>query len=416
MAQPASIDRIKRRKIEDAGKIVSASWVEVDLAAFDHNIKSLKKMTQRGENVSRVCGVVKKDAYGMGADVMAHRLLRLGCEMLAVYNPQEALELVKCGIKSPILLFLPITELGRTDPLYRAVSIEQLHLTVHNDLQLKAINQIGRTYGVNIPIHIMLDTGMSRGGVSLEEFDKMVSDLPQYSNVRLAGVYSHMATADDNQEFLDTQYQNFSDAVERNKEKLPKDVILHIGNTCATLRDHKYQFDMIRPGIGMWGYGYEFLEPGLELQDTDGLKHTVTWLSSVAMVQRMPKGSKVGYSSTATLERDSVLAVVPIGYGDGYPLALSNKGMIRLHPRDERFPVFDVPVVGRVNMDQISIDLTDVMAGCDCEPEVLVDSVVEIYSADPQAPNSVPNTSKMIGSHPWELMCRIATNVVRKYV
>ncbi|QQE10862.1 alanine racemase [Planctomycetota bacterium] len=412
--------QVTRRMIEEAGNTLAVSWVEVNLNALDHNVNSLRDLTSKNRTPSKVCGVVKKDAYGMGADVIAHRLAKIGCEMLAVYSPQEADELLKSGVNKPVLLFLPITKLGRDDSLYRPLSQDKLHLTVHNFRQLGLINDIGRTYGLTIPAHIMLDTGMSRGGISLNDFDDMVAKFSNYKHVRLAGIYTHMATADDNPEFLDFQWTNFEQSIERNADKLPDDVILHIGNTCATLRDGKYHFDMIRPGIGLWGYGYEFLEAGGPvIADTKGLKHVVTWLTSVAMVQAMPAGSKVGYGGTATLERDSVLAVIPIGYGDGYPLALSSKGMMRLHPRDEKLPIFDVPVVGRVNMDQITLDVTDVVAelGSIEEAEAaLTDSVVEIYSADASAPNSVPTTSAVIGSHPWELLCRIATNVPRKYI
>ncbi|QDU32827.1 Alanine racemase [Poriferisphaera corsica] len=410
-------DRQKnRRSLDQAPNSIAVSWVEVDLNALDHNVNSLRNLTSRSGQPAKVCGVVKKNAYGMGADVISHRLIKLGCEMLAVYSPQEADELIKSGINKPVLLFLPFTKLERDDSLYRPLSQDRLHLSVHDFVQLDAINAIGRTYGLTIPIHIMLDTGMSRGGMSLSMFDEMIGKLADYKHVKLAGIYSHMATADDNPEFLDQQWANFEGAIEKNAENIPKDVTLHIGNTCAILRDGKYHFDMIRPGIGLWGYGYEFLEPGPIISDSMGLKHAVSWLSSIALIQRMPKGSKVGYGGTATLERDSLLAVVPIGYGDGYPLALSSKGMIRLHPTDERLPICDVPVLGRVNMDQISIDLTDVVQDWDGEIESLIGSVVELYSADENAPNSVPRTSAMIGSHPWEILCRIAENVPRVYL
>ncbi|WP_432797804.1 alanine racemase [Poriferisphaera sp. WC338] len=427
MTQPRALQSQKRRRLTDIPPMTPMSWVEVDLGAFDHNVKAFATISESShisDNIPRhqlqrpamICGVVKKNAYGMGAQTIAHRLLKSGASFLAVYSPQEAEDLINQAVTSPILLFMPFTSLARTDALYRHTVAEKLHLTIHDFHQLHAINDIGQTFGVKIPIHIMIDTGMSRGGFSRPDFDHVLSTLPEYRHVRLAGIYTHFATADDDADFLEQQYNNYESAIAENAEQIPEDVILHVANSCAALRDPKYHLDMIRLGISLWGYGHEFLAPGPVIADCPELKHVVTWLSKICVVQPFSRGAKVGYGCTHTLRRKSITAVVPIGYGDGYPLALSNKGYVRVHPKDDSLPISDCKVLGRVNMDQITIDLTDVEGLTPENAPAMIDAVVEIYSADPEAPGSVPKMSKAIKSHPYELLCRIDPVIPRRYV
>src|SRR5690606_26671873 len=183
--------------------------------------------------------------------------------------------------------------------------------------------------------------------------------LGNYRDVRVAGVYSHFATADSDPDFAHTQFNLFEETLRAHANQLPQHFLRHIANTCGILRDRRFFLDMVRPGIGLYGYGHELLSPGPVIGEPPQFEHAVRWVSRIIHVQRYARWTPVGYGSTHRLKRDSVLGVVPVGYGDGYPVALSNLASVRVHPADEALPIIDAKVIGRVNMDQIVIDLTD---------------------------------------------------------
>jgi alanine racemase len=190
------------------------SWIEVDLGAIEHNVRALRGLTGEGPHARAVCAVVKKDAYGLGAVAVSHRLMRCGVEMLAVYSPDEAAELVAKAVTLPMLLLSPLRELNRTDVLYRHTVAEKLHVSIHDPEQLKAVNTIGHTFGIRMPIQPYVDTGMSRSGLSVEQFVAMMRELDKTPFVRITGVFTHMATGDDNPDFAAEQFERFEAALE----------------------------------------------------------------------------------------------------------------------------------------------------------------------------------------------------------
>ena len=402
-----------------------SSWLEVDLTRLEKNFLALRALAQgpsdkssgKGETAKRaaVCCVIKKDAYGLGAPAVAHRLVKAGCDMLAVYSVKEAEHLINKSVNCPILLFAPLRELGRTDALYRPAVAETLHLSIHDPDQLQTVNQIAQTFGIKMPVHLYLDTGMSRSGLNAEQFTEVMQNLKKTPHVRIAGIYTHLATADDNPDFAYEQLEQLQNTIEQQKDNIPDDCMIHIANSFATLRDHRFHLDMVRPGLALYGYGTELLAPGPILKDAPVLEHTTRWVTRINHVQRYPRWTPVGYGSTHKLKRISVIGVIPIGYGDGYPLALGGKATVRVF-LDEKNNHFDAPVLGRVNMDQLSIDLTDAPGlGDDGDIRSLINAPVHIYSDDPAAPNSVPNLAKIAQSHPYEILCRLSTHLPRKY-
>lgn len=393
------------------------SWIDVDLAAVERNARALRQLTASSEHPVAVCASVKKDAYGLSAVPVAHRLQRLGVEMLAVYSDDEATELVAKAVTLPLLLLAPLHEVDRTDVLYRHLVAEKLHLSIHDLTQLKAVNALGHKFGIKVPIQPYIDSGMSRSGLSAEQFHAMVRGLDDYPFVRLTGVYTHFATADDKPDFTATQMDAFESAIAAVAGRLPEGLPLHAANTFACFRDTRYHLDMIRPGLGLYGYGPEWLEPGAPgasdiIADAPTLRPALRWLSYVNHVQRYTRGTPVGYGSTHKLRRESVLGIVPVGYGDGYPVALSNKGVVRVMPDGADTPVA-CKVLGRVSMDQITIDLTDAVGSAD--PEALRGTQAEVYSADPAAPNAPSTLAKSIKTHTYELLCRLSPSIPRRH-
>lgn len=387
------------------------SRIEIDLGAIEANVGQVKRLV--GPDVT-VCGVVKKNAYGLGAVHVAHRLVKAGCGMLAVFSPQEAEQLNAGAITAPILLFYPLRHLARTEGLYRPAVAERLHLTIHDPEQLEQLEQLDRTFGIRLPVHLYVDTGMSRSGLSPEQFAAVLASQKDRRYTRVAGVMSHLATASGDPVRAQRQVDRFDKLLAEHQEAIPGDAMVHIANSYGVLRSPSYHRALVRPGLGLYGYGEDDLvgEPVIE----SGLRWTpsVRWVSRVIHAGTYERHAGVGYGATVKLKRKSVLGIVPVGYGDGYPLSLSNTGAAVRVRFGEAW--HEAPVLGRVNMDQISVDLTDVVKEHGVVAQALREAEVEVVSNDPDAPNALHRLAKKAGVHCYEILCRLGGDVERVYV
>lgn len=401
------------------------SWLEIDLGRLEANVRHLRNALDvdalgrpdplmrpaRDRKAPLLCGVVKKNAYGLGIETISQRLVAAGVDILAVYGPDNADLIIRAAVNIPILLLMPLRSLKRTDPLYRAAETGRLHLTIHDLAQLDELNVVGQTYGLKLPVHLHLDSGMSRSGLDAEQFVLALQKLPSLAHLRLRGVYSHLATACSDHEYAYRQLEYFEKLIADHADKLPDSTVLHIANTCGTYRDRRFHMDMVRVGLGLYGYGPESITDGPVVAEAPILRGIVRWLSRFNHVQRYPAGASVGYGCTATLKRDSVLGVVPVGYGDGYPLSLSNKGVIAI-PDETRGMAYHAPVLGRVNMDQIVVDLTEIADIV--QPQV--GTLVEIISPNAASPCSLPRLAELAQSSCYEMLCRLGSRLPRRYL
>lgn len=463
--------------------MTDTSWLEVDLYSLRRNMQVWRNVLRRPEGsetrpAAKLCAVVKADAYGLGAGELGRCLDQAGVDMLAVYSPGQADELLTHPITRPILILMPVRTRPETVRLQNAFFNSQLHLTVDSPDQLMAVHAIGASYGVEVPIHLSLDTGMARGGLSPDQLTSILRRLPRMRHVRLAGIWSHFAAADCDAAFTEEQYTRFTKAIADNRKRIPKGVILHMAATHAALRHPKYHLNMVRIGLGMFGYGLPRwltdakagIAPGsilptmfdddIDLSSTghfdafetvDGheritaeaarLSPVIRWRSRLIHVRKYAAGSTVGYGSTVRLSRDSFLGLVPVGYADGYPLSLSNKASVQLMPRstgkdgrpDTSQPAIHAPILGRVNMDQIIVDLTpdigrgergastingshtssNTSAGA---PLAQVGDLVDVISGDAASPCSLPRLAALAQTSCYEMLCRISTRVPRLYL
>lgn len=406
------------------------STLEVRLDRLDHNIAAIKAYLADGKAPGRVpkfCGVVKADGYGLGMNPVARRLVMRGVDMLAVYSPQQAEQLATLNLGTPILVFMRMTEVARTDALYRYAVTGKLHLTIHDRPQLLELNKLGQMFGMKLHVQCYVDTGMSRGGLSPDQLAAVLDEMPSLRHVQLAGVYTHPTTADTNAALTARQMAAMDRVLLERKDRLPPDMLVHIANTHATLRSPRFHRSMVRIGLGLFGYGPETISdlpaPDATPEEEAAtpppanppkLLHVLRWISRVIHVTRQPAGTRVGYCGTHTLTRDSVLGVVPVGYADGYPKALSGKSVVALPGMGADNEVAHARVLGRVNCDQIVIDLTDIPAFSGAEPPLGTE--VEVISDDPTSPCSVPALASLAETHPYEIICRLGAAVPRKYV
>jgi alanine racemase len=379
--------------------MLPTSRIDIDLAAFDENLAAFRALVGPS---CQICPIIKADAYGLGALHIAQRIAAAGLKLVAVYSMQQAADLAAAGLPLSTLVLAPADPLSRTDVLYRMVVAGRLHLTVHSLAQLDHIESIGISFGSPIPVHVEIDTGMARVGMSPDEADEVFARIHQRRYIHLAGVMSHTASADDDPAFTQLQHDRFEQVIARNARHISPDVLIHFAGTHAALRDSRYHHRMVRVGLGLFGYGEHAMQ-GMTTVDAPALRPVVRWTSRVVHVSQVAAGTPVGYHGTFRTERASRLGVVPVGYADGYPLSLSNRGVVRVGAE-----LCPVPVRGQINMDQIIIDLTDA-------PSAGIDSPVELISREPDAPNALPKVARLAGSNCYELLCRLSPRAQRRY-
>ncbi len=369
------------------------SILEIDLSAIDENMRALRRLV--GPHV-RLCPVVKADAYGLGAARLGKRLVGAGADMLAVYTPEQAAEVIRGGAACSILVLMPVWEIDRGDLIYRALVEGRLHLSVHGVDHLEAILRIASRYGVIIPLHVEIDTGMCRGGASSDEVDAVLRQIARNRWLRLAGILTHFSCPGTDDDVSRKQIASFRAILKRHGDLIPSDCILHAANTAAALRDAGFHLGMVRVGIAWMGYGEELLQTSERAGENIHLKPAVTWTSRIAHIKTIRAGETVGYGNLWRAARPTRIGLVPVGYADGYPPqcagASGRDGALIRMRLDKVADVHDAPVIGAVNMDQITIDLTDIE-----EAQVGVGSAVEVMSAAADAPNTAPRLAALVG-------------------
>jgi len=379
------------------------SWLEINLARLENNYRFFRNRI--GSSVS-LCGVVKADAYGLGAVPIAKELVRLGVDFLAVYSVAQAAVLEREGIKSSLMVLMPIHSVSEFNGMHEALADQRIHLTLHDLQQIDVIQQLAQQVGVPVPVHLHLDTGMSRGGLNTSQLEKALHLIAQSDMVRIAGVGTHFAGADDDAVFSKEQLRRLSHAMDSYRKNLPPDLLVHAANTFGVLRDHCFHQAMVRIGLGLYGYGPRLM-PDLGREAQTDLQPVVTWRSQIIHLQSYDHGTPVGYNSTHLLTRPSRLGLVPVGYADGYPLALGGKSGVVVWA--DHKSSFVAPVLGKVNMDQIVIDVTDFPG------EIDKGTAVELISCDPNSPCALERLAEQAGSSCYEMLCRLSERIPRHY-
>lgn len=394
------------------------STIEVNLASITHNMGVLRRIV--GESC-RLCPIVKADAYGLGAGRIARTLAAAGGDMLAVYTPAQATALIQSAIGLPILILMPVRAIERTDELYRWLICGRLHLVVHDRDHLAELIHMAERFGATLPLHLEVDTGMARGGCALDAVSEVLRVVAAHPRLKLAGLFSHFADAESNLTLTEQQFARFEQCVEEHTE-LIGDAVIHLASTHATLRAHRYHQAMVRVGLAWAGYGLDDLEAGEVISDGQELEPCLTWRSTIVQIRTIAAGMTVGYGARWCARRDSRLGLVPVGYADGFPVGAGARDDRRegasvaiLIPRNDGIARRFAPVVGAVNMDQISIDLTDIAQEFG-EAAVDVGTAVEVISPDTAAPNHLPRLAQLGGTFAHEMICRLNPRLKRNYV
>lgn len=365
------------------------TWAEIDLDALEHNYHTLRALAPYG---CRFLGLVKANGYGHGAVHIARKLQELGADMLAVACLAEAKELREEGITLPILcLGQTLPELAELVPQYDVIQ------TVEDLDTARALSAAAVAAGKPVKIHVKLDTGMSRlGFLWRKDADnaKVLDDITALCalpGLEAEGLFTHFSDAAGSEEYTMGQFTAFLDAKRALEERGVRFAIYHCGASGAVLNYPCTHLDMIRPGILLYGH---YPDPCLEGLAGPDLTPVMRLKSRISAVHDLPAGTCVSYSRTAVLERDSRLAVVPIGYGDGYPRSLS--GRMDMVVRGKA-----CPIVGRVCMDMCMIDVTDL-------PDVRAGDEVLVYG-----PELTDRAAELADTIVYELLCNVSPRVPR---
>ena len=361
------------------------NWAHINLDALQHNTRVL---AQHAAPARLIC-VVKANAYGHGALPIARVLAELPfVEMLAVASVDEGAELRAGGIEKPILLLsalLPAEVAGAAEA--------DLTPTIWTSELAAAWNDAAQKIGRALPAHFKVDTGMARLGVHWCEAAERWRELQSFPNIEWRGVYTHMACADDeNDELTGLQLQRFERFLD--EANIGAHILKHTGNSATQLRYKRSHFDAVRPGLALYG-----AHPCADLcENSVELKPVMTRLSRVTALREVKAGATVSYGATWLAPRDSVIAVVACGYADGYLRALSNCGEVLIGQTR-------CPVVGRVTMDQILVDVTGA-------PEnVLIGAQVTLWGAG----LPVEEVATRADTISYELLCAVSARVPRVY-
>jgi len=312
--------------------------------------------------------------------------------MLAVHRLNEGIELRQAGIESPILL------MGYTPPGgAQAVVRWQLTPSLMTAEFAQALSAQAALTGATVPVHVKIDTGMSRYGLMPEEALDFLQFLRTLPNLRLEGLFTHFATADSlDQTWTRKQLATFNEVIAAASVVGISFPLLHAANSAAAMRLREAHFHAIRPGIAIYG-----LDPSREWPPIFAIKPALTLKSLVARVRELPVGSAVSYGRTWVANRPTTAALVPIGYGDGYHRILSNQGVVLVGGRR-------APVIGRVCMDQFVIDVTGI-------PGVKQDDEVVLIGQQGEEQIRAEEVAQLAGTINYEVATSLLPRVVRVY-
>lgn len=352
------------------------AWVEIDLQAVAHNVRQIRSLLAPK---TELMAVVKADAYGHGAVTIARTVLQHGASWLGVATIPEGIELREAGIDAPILL------LGATNTpeQVRAIARWNLQPTICTPKQVLIFAE---TLTQPIPVHLKLDTGMSRLGAPWEEavaFAQLASRSP---HLQLASVYSHLATADDpDPTIMQRQQQRYEQAIAALRQAGIYPPRLHLANSAATLSDRRLHYDLVRTGLAIYG-----LHPALHLQAID-LRPVMQIKARVTQVKSIPAGTGVSYGHKFVADRGMTLATVAIGYADGIPRNLSNQMEVLVRG-------VQVPQVGTITMDQLMLDVSAV-------PDLQEGEVVTLIGQEGRSRITADDWANKLGTISWEILC-----------
>ncbi|MDI1249893.1 MAG: alanine racemase [Lacunisphaera sp.] len=366
-------------------------WVEIDLAALERNLKLIRASLP--PHIKYVA-VVKADAYGHGLPQVAARLMHAGADLFAVANIAEAVALRELSTDWPVLLLSPV--LPDED---RYLAEHDLAATVSSAGEVARFDAVGRATGKPVAVHLKIDTGMGRLGVWHEQARGVYEQIRAAKGVRLAGVFTHFSSADEDPAFTEEQRRVFLAALAGFPDFDAAGLYIHADNSAGLeTTPGRSVFNAVRVGLLQFG----ILPHPHSLLARVHAEPVFSFHTRVGLVKELPAGTGISYGRTFTLNRPSTVAILTAGYGDGIARACSNRAHVLIHGQR-------CPVLGRVTMDQTIVDITGVKEPVNCG-----DAVV-LVGRQGAGEISISEFSEWADSIPWETLCSVTKRVPRLY-
>lgn len=361
----------------------------VDLNIIKHNVSAIVNNIPKG---TKIMPVIKADAYGHGAVEVAKALLDTSFGF-CVATIEEALELRGAGIKKPLLILGGLSQNNFEDAVLNDISIN-----IYSEEMAKKLSLVCEKHKRKASVHLSVDTGMNRIGLPFNEkgIDEALK-IASYKNLSLDGIFSHFATADEEDKTMaNLQGKRFIEFCTKLKEKGVNPKYIHICNSAAICDLTEFGFSIARPGIITYGY-----YPSNEVSKNLGIKPALELKTHVRHIKEVEAGEGISYGHSYVAKEKRTIATIPVGYADGYPRLLSNRGRVIINGSYAN-------IVGRICMDQFMVDVTDI-------PNVSVEDEVILIGSEGDKSVTADEIAKLCGTISYEILCGISKRVVRLY-
>jgi Alr-MurF fusion protein len=366
------------------------TWVEIDLSAIANNTRQIQSLVGPGV---RILASLKADAYGHGALKVARTVLHNGANMLGVATVSEAAPLREAGINAPILVFGYVPHWQMREAVRLGLAI-----TLYSIEAAQALSRAALALRQAVKVHVKVDTGMGRLGIRAEQIAevlKLVHEIIGLPGLELEGIYTHFAMADTQDQtharMQLTRFQHVLQVIEGAQIRPP---LVHAANSAAILGMPGSHFDMVRPGIALYG-----LDPSPEARLPEGFRPALSFKTQVAQVKVIPEGESISYGCTYTTDQPTRVAILPVGYADGFRRAPTNWGSVLVHGQE-------APLLGRVCMDQCIIDVSHI-------PQVRIGDEVVLIGQQGEVSLTAEQVAQRLGTINYEVVSEILARVPR---
>lgn len=363
------------------------TWAEVNLGNIKHNIEAIRSVLSQK---TAILAVVKADAYGHGIVAVSKKLVSLGINYLGVASIDEAIILRSAGVNCDILI------LGGVFPQDSKVVLQYgLTQTVYSLEVALALNASARRLKKIAKIHIKVDTGMGRLGIWHTEAFNFIREVKKLRFIDVEGIFTHLSSADTDSDFTDTQIASFSGLIEKLGKAGISVKLRHAANSLGVVDFQHSHFNLVRPGIVIYG-----LTPRDNISIK--VKPVLSLKTKIISIKPMPVGRSIGYNRSFITRKKTLIAALPIGYGDGYPRALSNKASVLIGGKKAK-------IIGRVCMDYTMVNLSGI-------PNAKVGQTVTLIGKDGNNIIRAEDLADLSGTICYEIACGIGKRVPRVYI
>jgi len=365
------------------------TFVQVNHSHLLHNFNLIREAVKP----AKIMAVVKANAYGHGSVEIAKTLIENSVDYLGVAFPEEGILLRNASIKAPILVFG--AQLVKSFELFLEYNLD---LTITHLDQLSKLEKLCEKKAKKAKVHLKIDTGMNRVGFYKEEFKKAFDSAYKSKWIEITGVYSHLSSADeDDPAYTDLQIKRFSDIRDYIQKKYSGEIMFHLANSAAIMKYPQSWFDIVRPGVMLYGN-----PPSPQFVTDWDLREVMRFRSEVALIKKVKKNEPVSYNRRFHTSEKTKIAVIPVGYADGYNRKMTNIGKVIIN--DKKYPV-----IGTVCMDQILVHLGS-------DSNIQVGDQVILFGKQEKEHISIMDISRQLDTIPYEVTCWPSSRVERIHI